>query len=463
MFASLTQSTQIFAKKLIHILDNAKYMRRKILFISEHASPLAVPGGVDSGGQNVYVDNIAKELTQFGYEVDIYTRWDNPKLPKVVKYKKGVRVIHIEAGPKKYIEKDALLPHMNTFSDNMVKYILEENEQYELVHAHFFMSGLVAAHIKRVLGIPFVITFHALGKVRRNFQIKDKYLGARCSIEEYITQQADRIIALCLQDRDDLMRYYHANPSKISIVPCGFNPNKFYSIDKQLARRALKLDQHMKYILYVGRLVPRKGAATIIEALSILKDTMKCKLLIVGGESNKSDPSLTPEIGHLQDIAQKLGVTESVLFVGRKDRDELKYFYNAADVFVTTPWYEPFGMTVLEAMACGTPVIGSKVGGIKFTVLNTRTGFLVSPKNPQELAKKLTEILVNKNLSLLFSENAIQRAHTLFTWETVTSSLVKVYERIFSKYSKAIAIGEQTYLQPLVGVKNGQVSRSKDK
>lgn len=410
-------------------------MKRKIAFISEHASPLAVLGGTDSGGQNVYVDKLTKQLTRLGYDIDIYTRWDDERLPEVVDCQNGIRVVHVSAGPKEKIRKEDMLQYMDQFTNEMLGFIKSNNLDYQLVHANFFMSGLVASEIKRKLGIPFVITFHALGKVRRVHQGKaDTFSDERFTIEEKIVREADQIIAECPQDREDLLYHYWANQDKISIIPCGFDPNEFYPQDKHLMRMTLGLPTDEKIILQLGRMVPRKGVDTVIDAIALLQKKepeIPTRLVIVGGESDTPDPEKTPEIGRLMNRAKKLGVLEKVVFVGRKNRETLRQYYNASDVFVSTPWYEPFGITPLEAMACGTPVIGSNVGGIKFSVINNKTGFLVPPKNPGALADKLKTVLTDNTLHETLRENALSRVNSFFTWEMVAKTMSTLYEKIF--------------------------------
>ncbi|HEX6982685.1 MAG TPA: glycosyltransferase [Balneolaceae bacterium] len=412
-----------------------KNLSKRIAFISEHASPLASLGGVDSGGQNVYVDRLARQLTRYGYQVDVFTRKDNPDLPDVVELYDGVRVIHITAGPEQQVRKEDLLSLMDEFTVNMISFIEEKDIKYELIHAHFFMSALVAADIKKSLDIPFVVTFHALGKVRRIHQKEaDKFPDTRFAIEERIMQEADRVIAECPQDYDDFTELYDAPEQKIATIPCGVDLQDFYPIDRMVARMVLGWDQNEKVILQLGRMVKRKGIANVIKALAILseKSDSSIRLVIVGGESDVPDAAITPEIGRLRELAEGLGVADKVTFAGRKNRDQLKFYYNAADVFVSTPWYEPFGMTPLEAMACGTPVIGSKVGGIKFSVADGETGFLVPPKNPEALADKLDALLSNATLNDELRENAIERVKNEFTWDIIAGQMTRLYNQITS-------------------------------
>ncbi len=410
-------------------------MRNRIAFISEHASPLGILGGADSGGQNVYVGQLARHLAAIGYQVDVFTRRDNPDLPEVVDWADGVRIVHVNAGPAAPVHKEELLPHMGSFRDRMLDFFRREALAYDLIHANFWMSALVAADIKRVTGIPFVVTFHALGRVRRFHQGEaDGFPDERFAIEERVVAEADHVIAECPQDQEDLMRLYDADPARVTIVPSGFDPAEFWPVEKSRARKKLGLPTEERIILQLGRMVPRKGVETVLRALGLLQreHSLEARLVIVGGESPDPDPSLTPEIGRLQAIAAEEGVADRVTFVGSRGRDELKYYYSAADVFVTAPWYEPFGITPLEAMACGTPVVGANVGGIKFTVRDGETGYLVPAKNPSALAERIAYLYQNPKLLGVLSRQAVRRVHDLFTWQRVAGAMSALYEQVLT-------------------------------
>lgn len=409
-------------------------MNRRIALISEHASPLGMLGGTDSGGQNVYVGQLAKRLAEAGWRVDVFTRRDSDKLPQSAEWVNGVRIVHVPAGPPKRIRKEDLLPYMGEFTQWVLKYCRKQRRRYDLLHANFWMSGMVAMDVKRALGIPFVITFHALGRVRRLHQgDADDFSDQRMPIEEQIALEADRIIAECPQDEEDLVRLYNADAERITIVPCGFDQAEFFPISKELARVMLGLPANERIIVQVGRLVPRKGVDNTIRGFAkLVQHGIEARLLVVGGESDEPDERVTPEITRLRTIARECGVEERVEFVGRRGRDALKYYYSAADVFVTTPWYEPFGITPVEAMACGTPVVGANVGGIKFTVRDGETGYLVPPSDPEALGERLTHLYRNPKLLSIFRYQAIRRVNDLFTWGHVAEAMTKVYEDVLA-------------------------------
>lgn len=200
-------------------------MSRRIALVSEHASPLCVLGTVDAGGQNVYVGQIAKHLAKLGYGVDVFTRRDSERLPEIAEWESGIHIIHVPAGPPRFVRKEDMLPFMEEFTDYLLHFCRCQPESYDLLHANFWMSGLVACEVKKALGIPFVITFHALGRVRRLHQNgADQFPDVRFAIEDRIVAEADRILAECPQDEEDLVRLYNADPAKIIIVPCGFDP-----------------------------------------------------------------------------------------------------------------------------------------------------------------------------------------------------------------------------------------------
>jgi glycosyltransferase involved in cell wall biosynthesis len=417
-------------------------MTRRIALISEHASPLAVLGGVDAGGQNVYVAQVARHLAARGDQVEVYTRRDDPALPDSVDMGAGVRVIHVPAGPPAPLPKEELLPHMQPFLKWMVREWAMRGRRCDLVHAHFFMSGQVALGLRRTLGVPYVVTFHALGKVRRRHQgADDGFPADREAIEAEVAAGADRVIAECPQDEDDLVRLYGVDPGRITIVPCGYDPAEFEPGDQGLARRRLGLDPAGRLILQLGRIVRRKGVDTVIEALARARQIhgVTARLLVVGGSTRIPDPDRDAEVARLMELATAEGVRDQVCFAGRRDRHELADFYRAADVFVSTPWYEPFGITPLEAMACGTPVIGSSVGGIKYTVRDGETGFLVPPRDPDALAQRLTRLLADDRLRDEFARRGIERVRRSFTWRHVTDALSDVYEDVLADRRVSLA------------------------
>jgi D-inositol-3-phosphate glycosyltransferase len=406
-------------------------MNLRIAMISEHASPIAKPGGVDTGGQNVYVAQISRHLALAGHEVDVYTRRDGSDQPPVVEAG-PYRVHHVAAGPPRHVPKEELLPYMHGFAQVVISELMR-GQACDVLHANFWMSGLVGCEIKLALGIPLVTTFHALGHVRKRHQGGvDRFPRQRIPIEERIVRDSNLLIAECPQDEEDLRLLYGADQRKIRTIGCGFDPEEFGPESKREARRRIGFAGDFPLIVQIGRMVPRKGVDNVVTALAQLQRQggMGAHLLIVGGETDRPDPEKTPEIGRLKQLARELGVEHKVHFAGRRGREILRWYYCAADVFVTTPWYEPFGITPLESMACGTPVIGSNVGGIKHTVIDGQTGFLVPPHEPGILADRLALLLSNKSLCQRMGQAGIERVNRLFTWSGISSQLAVAYREL---------------------------------
>jgi glycosyltransferase involved in cell wall biosynthesis len=333
------------------------------------------------------------------------------------------------------VRKEELLPHMPRFAERVLaiaRCAEAQGQGYMLVHANFFMSGLVARRLKDELALPYVVTFHALGRVRLLHQRNDEFPSERSVLEEMVMDDADAIVAECPQDAIDLCTHYACDPDRLTIIPCGFDPDEFEAIPRADARRLLKLPDDREVILQLGRMVPRKGVDNVIRSLRVLRDEhgRTPLLLVVGGNAESPDPAATPEIGRLARIADDEGVRDQVRFIGRRSRVELRNYYCASDVFVTTPWYEPFGITPVEAMACGIAVIGARVGGIQSTVQDGRTGFLVEPKDPAGLAHRLAQLFSDPAIPRLFGKRGKRRAYELFTWQRVATQLDALYAHV---------------------------------
>jgi len=442
----------------------------KIAIVSEHASPIAQAGGVDSGGQNIYVAHVARQLALLGHSVDVFTRLDSPYLPVEIEWNGGecgsahngthngmrsgthkgaasgicngnsggVRIVHVPAGPARAIPKENLLPYMGDFASYMERYFASSDEAYDLIHANFFMSALASLPVARSAGIPLAVTFHALGRVRRMHQAgADLFPDSRFEIEDEIVRCADRIIAECPEDRHDLINLYGAQPERISMVPCGFDEDEMRPMDAAQARQRLGWDPDAFYLLQLGRMVPRKGVDNVIRALARLRNThgVNARLCVVGGNAANPSEEDTPELGRLRGIAEEEGVAQFVEFAGRRGRNQLCRYYCAADVFVTTPWYEPFGITPVEAMACAKPVVGSDTGGIRYTVVDGKTGFLVPPKDPDALAGKLNILASDRALARSMGLAGRQRSMRLFTWPQVGKQLAGIFQEMAAAHA----------------------------
>lgn len=409
----------------------------RILMLSEHASPIAHLGSTDAGGQNVYVDQLSRGLRRYSVEVDVYTRADAPGQPTVVFREGGGRVIHVPAGPPAPIPKDQIWPHIGEFlaatEDLAACY-----GPYDLIHANFWMSGWVGVQLRERWGIPLVQIFHALGAVKRQHQGEaDTSPAHRVEIERQVVRATDRIIAQCPHEVEELVGLYGANPERVRVIPSGVDVSHFFPIPRRLARQALGLPLDERIIVYVGRMLPRKDVENVIRALALLgrqtaRTMAPVRLIAVGGETEEGCLDQEPEIRRLTAIAEDLGVRDRVSFVGRRPSERLRWYYSAADVFVSTPWYEPYGLTPLEAMACGTPAVCSAVGGITFTVVDGETGFLVPPRQPAALADRLALILFDDILRRRLARNTRKRVEELFTWATVAERTAELYQDVLS-------------------------------
>ena len=416
-------------------------MSRRVAMISEHASPVALLGGVDAGGQNVYVDAVSRGLVAHGYESDVFTVRGELDHPRIVAWADGVRVIEIPVNAGGPLPKDALWPHMPAFRDAIDDFARRDGAGYDLIHGNFWMSGWVAAELAVRWCTPTVQIFHATGITKLREQgAADTSPTGRIEVEKAIVRAVDRLIAQCPAERDELLADYGARADQIALIPSAVDTDRFRPVDKRAARQTLGIDLATEMIVYVGRIVPRKDVRNVIQALARLKTlrlaagaaTMPT-LFIVGGETEEPDPVSTPEIGVLRALATELGVLDQVRFAGCRQPDELHLWYSAADVAVTTPWYEPFGLTPLEAMACGVPVIGSRVGGIAFTIADGETGFLVPPRDPEALSARLAEILRDPARRMRMGQAGRARVLGSFTWQHVAMRTAALYDDLLSE------------------------------
>lgn len=391
----------------------------KIAMVSEHASPLAVLGGVDAGGQNVHVAALAEAMAQQGAEVTVYTRRDDASLPVRVPYVSGVVVEHVDAGPPEQIEKDRLLPFMRQFARILSK--RWSDERPDVVHSHFWMSGKASLDAGLPLGIPVVHTFHALGVEKRRHQgANDTSPPSRLDEERRIAQEASRIVATSTAEAFELVRM-GADKDKIAVVPCGVDLRLFGPLGPTETR-----DGQRKRIVCLSRLVERKGTADVIEAIADLPDVE----LIVAGGPEAARLHDDPEAQRLQRLAQDRGVADRVVFRGRVERIDVPALLRSADAVVCYPWYEPFGIVPLEAMACGVPVVVAQVGGLVDSVVNGVTGLHVPPRSPQALAPVLRALLDDRKRCMELALAGTRRANRRYGWARIASDTLAVYHDV---------------------------------
>lgn len=399
----------------------------RIAMVSEHASPLAVLGGADAGGQNVHVDSLARALARRGHEVIVHTRRDDPDLPVHVAIAPGVTVHHVDAGPPRPIPKDELLPHLPAFTSELAAHW--SRRRPELVHAHFWMSGVASAPAAASLTIPLTITFHALGSVKRRHQgAADTSPPARVDAERALLHHVDRVIATAHEEVLEL-RLLGAPEGRIDVVPCGVDTAAFRPEDRPAPFPADDGDGRPFRVLSLGRLVPRKG---VDDAIAMLPMLPGCELVIAGGPSPDALDD-DPEVRRLRGLAGELGVAGRVHLVGAVPRDEVPDLIRSADVVVCLPWYEPFGIVPLEAMACGRPVVGSGVGGLCDSIDHGRTGLLVPPRSPAAAAAAVRHLMSAPEQRLLMGQDARRRVEEQFDWAMVAMATERVYSRVIAE------------------------------
>ncbi|SDD67502.1 glycosyltransferase [Actinokineospora iranica] len=404
----------------------------RIAMVSEHANPLAVLGGVDAGGQNLHVAELSAALARGRHEVTVYTRRDDPRAPERVRAPGGYEVVHVPAGPPGPIPKDDLLPYMGEFA----RFLVEEWRERppRVAHAHFWMSGLATATAARATGVTSVLTFHALGVVKRRHQgAADTSPPGRVVTERMIGNQVDRVVATCSDEVFELVRM-GVPRERISVVPCGVDLDLFTPNGPRLPRAL----PHR--VVTVGRLVPRKGFAGLINALPALPDTE----LVIAGGPEPAALDRDPEAARLRAEAERLGVAHRVVLGGQFRRADMPALLRSADVVACVPWYEPFGIVPLEAMACGVPVVASAVGGLTDTVVDGVTGLHVPPRKPAALVSALRGLLGDPVRRELLGVAGRDRARARYGWDRVAQDTMRVYERCLSTVdSTPQAVGER--------------------
>lgn len=387
----------------------------RVAMVSEHASPLAVTGGVDAGGQNVHVAALAARLSRQGHDVLVFTRRDSERLPWRVRTPDGYTVVNVPVGPPAALPKDDLAPLMPSFG----RYVGETlaSSPADVLHAHFWMSASAALVARRMTGTPVAVTFHALGVVKQRYQPDtDTSPKDRIRTEAFISASADHIIATSDEEVDELQRL-GMPMHRSTVIPCGVDQHQFNprgpSLVKSRFRRAV----------VISRLVPRKGIDDAIRALTLAPGV---ELLIAGGPVRSELPS-DPEAQRLICIAEREGVLPRVHLLGRVERHEIPALIRSADAVIATPWYEPFGIVALEAMACGVPVIASRVGGLADTVVDGVTGLHVPVRDPGAIAEALALLTSQPELAVTMGRESIRRVRQSYTWDLVARQTASVY------------------------------------
>ena len=396
----------------------------RLALLSLHGCPFARLGEKDTGGMNVYVLQLARELGRRGHMVDVYTRYHDPRDPQIDELEPGVRVIHIKAGPY-HKTKETLYEYIPEFLGNVLSFQRAQGVEYDLIHSHYWLSGRVGEVLSDSWSVPHVVTFHTLAKTKRRARAGEREPELRLSVEQRVMGSADAIVVSTAEEREDLARLYRKSPHNVHVVPAGVDTELFRPQNKIEARRALGLTEK-KVILYVGRLEPLKGVDILIDAFSRLADLAEARLLIVGGRLGSDR-----ELKRLRSFAEQLGIADRVTFTGAVKQTELPNYYSAADVFALPSYYESFGLVALEAMACGTPVVVSRVGGLKTFVKHGESGYLIPWRCPEPFAQRLDMLLANPGLRN--SLGAAARARALkMSWGVVADEMLGFYSDVTS-------------------------------
>lgn len=404
-------------------------MQLKIAMLSVHSCPLGKLGGENTGGMSVYIRELCRELGRQGHLVDIYTRAHEPIHDQIVELGKNARLIHLRAGREEEIEKLAIYPHLAEFACEVENFRKHNGLHYDLIHSHYWLSGWIGKWMQRWWDIPHITMLHTLGAVKNAIGIGMNEPDLRINSEKALVRDCNRIIAPTEREKEYLIHYYDASPKAITVIPCGVNLELFRSLEKEIARNYLGLDGK-GIILFVGRIVPLKGIDRLLMAMPYLENGQRLKLLVIGGDEYCRD-----EMKRLRSLAQSLQIHDSVSFLGLVKHEELPYFYSAADLCVLPSYYESFGLVALESLACGTPVVATKMGGLESVIRQGETGYVVLDNTPFRLANKMALLLSMSNKEAISS---IRASVTKFSWSRIAEAIVNEYRAVLSSHSAKI-------------------------
>jgi D-inositol-3-phosphate glycosyltransferase len=404
----------------------------RIAMISYHTCPLATLGGKDTGGMNVYVRELTRQLGQMGIHVDVFTRSQDDHVPHVLhELGYGNRVVHVPAGPEHPVPKEELADYIPQFVEGIKYFACEKGIEYDVIHSHYWMSGIAAAALSDAWGgTPIVHMFHTLGEMKNRIARTDEEREGEYRIEgeRQVLRRVDRVIASTIAEVTQLRFLYKANASKLVVIPPGVDVSHFYPIPADEAKMYVGLKPEDRMVLFVGRIEPLKGLDTLIEAISNLQleEKRRVHLAIIGGDPAASPREMSGEMARLQKLCDDLSVGQTVVFLGKRDQDKLPYYYSAAELVVMPSHYESFGMVALEAMACGTPVVASEVGGLAYLVKDGETGFTIPDQEPDTLCEKISWLLNDHELHASMSQRAVEYAQD-YAWEKIAKQIVDVY------------------------------------
>jgi D-inositol-3-phosphate glycosyltransferase len=391
---------------------------------------------------NVYVRELAKQLGRIGIGVDVFTRSQDEHVPHVIHdLGYGNRVIHVPAGPEDPLPKHDLPGFIPYFVNYILEFALQKSIKYNLIHSHYWMSGIAARDLKAEWDIPVVHMFHTLGLMKNRIARMGESEGEyRIKGEREVLRYADKIIAATQAELAQLQWLYEVRTDNVVIISPGVDISHFYPIPQEDAREYVGADLDGEMLVFVGRIEPLKGVDTLIRALAVMKDKgilarHKVCLAVIGGDASESEEEMTYEMTRLHELREELGLENIITFLGKRSQDTLPYYYSAADVVVMPSHYESFGMVALEAMACGTPVVASQVGGLAYLIQDGVTGYHVRDQDPEELAERLIDILDNDALKFEMSRNAVDYA-AQFSWQQIVDRIVGVYKSVIATKNK---------------------------
>ncbi len=409
----------------------------RIAVLSVHTSPLARLGSHDSGGMNVYVRRLSEELGKLGIGVDVFTRRFDSHSPAVVEFGPNARLLHVKAGPARYVSKRDLIDYLPEFVGGVKRVRDSVPGGYALVHGHYYLSGWVGAVLAQCWQIPHVQSFHTLARVKNSAlpETATHESALRIDIEAKVMASADRIVATSPTDKQDVVRHYGLAAHKISVIPPGLDPGLFHPMDRAAAKQQLGL-AGKRVLLFVGRMDRIKGVETLLRAAAHLRAddrAVEPRVLIVGGDRQvRVLDDASRELVRLRALVAELGLRRAVTFVGPKEQEQLPIYYAAADVCVVPSYAESFGMVAVEAMACGTPVVASRVGGLQSTVIDGVTGFLVPSGKPDAFADRIRQVLDEPELAARLGRAAVHAASS-YRWPNVARQLEGVYRSLISQ------------------------------
>ncbi|MDM9585760.1 MULTISPECIES: glycosyltransferase family 1 protein [unclassified Nostoc] len=403
---------------------------KRIALISVHGDPAVEIGKEEAGGQNVYVRQVGKALAQLGWQVDMFTRKVSLKQDSIVEHSDNCRTIRLKAGPLEFVPRDEIFEYLQEFVDNLLQFQVENDITYQLVHTNYWLSGWVGMKLKEIQKSKQVHTYHSLGAVKYN-TVEDIPLIAnkRLAVEKDVLEKAERIVATSPQEQQH-MRSLVSTKGSIDIIPCGTDIQRFGSIAREAARAELRIGKEAKVVLYVGRFDQRKGIETLVRAVnqSGLRDSNNPQLIIGGGSTPGNSDGI--ERDRIEQIVNELGMSDFTIFAGRLSQEILPTYYAAADVCVVPSHYEPFGLVAIEAMASGTPVVASDVGGLQFTVVNEETGLLAPPQDVDSFASAIDRILLNPEWRDELGKAGRKRVENKFSWDGVANQLSELYTQL---------------------------------